>query len=118
MFNGGFLQYFRNSTGMMAPETLSAFEEMGLTAWENSLRSAMEFFGPAYPRERLKRLVALPPTHATAVPSPFSAMDEEFNLPCQGDSDFWRRSADAYVQESDEPVDEPSNAHALDGRRR
>ena len=106
VFNGGFAQFFRNSTGMMAPEALRAFNEIGLRAWENSLQSAMVFFGPVYPRERVKRLAVLPPADAKSIPSPFAAMDDEFNSPCQGDPDFWRKAADVYVQECDGPVDE------------
>lgn len=110
VLNGGFSQYFRNSTGMMAPEALHAFQEIGLRAWENSLQSAMAFFGPAYPRDRIKRLAALPPANATSIPSPFATMDAEFNSPCQSDPDFWRKAADAYVQKSDGAMDESSNA--------
>lgn len=58
--NGGLHQFFSNSTGVLAPEALAGFRAIGLTEWANILAEAMQFFGSAYPRERLDRLVLLP----------------------------------------------------------
>ena len=57
--NGGFHQFFSNSTGVLGPEALDAFQAMGLKEWAALLEEAMRFFGSPYPREREKRRALL-----------------------------------------------------------
>lgn len=53
--NGGFHQFFNNSTGILAPEAVAGFRSIGLTDFADSIEEAMSFFGSSYPREREKR---------------------------------------------------------------
>src|SRR5262249_6314864 len=54
--NGGFAQYFVNSSGDHAHDTLQALAVVGATNTENILRRAMECFGPDGPsRDREER---------------------------------------------------------------
>jgi hypothetical protein len=53
--NGGFLQFFLNSTGVLAPEAARAFERMGVPDVAQLVRQAMAYFGQAYPREMKER---------------------------------------------------------------
>jgi hypothetical protein len=101
--NGGFHQFFGNSTGVLAPEALRAFEDMGLKEWAMLLRQAMEYFGAEYPRSRETRQCLLPP-HADGERAdwdPFRELDEEFFRWFHGDDDRWYKAADAYAVRTD-----------------
>ncbi len=54
--NGGFCQYFDNSSGDDAPETLSALREIGADFVADLMEKAMAQFGAAYPTNREERL--------------------------------------------------------------
>lgn len=53
--NGGFHQFFANSTGILAPEAVLGFPAIGLNDFAELTEEAMFFFGNPYPREREKR---------------------------------------------------------------
>ena len=57
--NGGFHQFFTNSTGVLAPEALEGFAALGRLDLAELLKSAMSFFGADYPREHEARCRAL-----------------------------------------------------------
>jgi Domain of unknown function (DUF4375) len=59
--NGGFRQFFGNSTGVLAPEAVRGFQAIGQDGMANIVVSAMDLLGNIYPRvrgERQARLVA------------------------------------------------------------
>ncbi len=93
--NGGFYQFFWNTTGLLAPEAVEAFRAMGLIDWAETLAEAMEFFGHPYPRERAERQKHLPGW--TKEPrekwDPFSALDER----TEGWLDDWDEAANKYA---------------------
>src|SRR3954463_14970722 len=49
--NGGFYQFFWNSTGVLAPEALEAFRRIGMPGVAAVIEGAMSWFGPHYPRD-------------------------------------------------------------------
>lgn len=53
--NGGFHQFFFNSTGVLSPEAAAAFEHMELSEIASIVRDAMFKVGTPYPRERSER---------------------------------------------------------------
>jgi hypothetical protein len=55
VFNGGFDQFFFNSTGVLAPESAAGFEFLGLKEPADLVRRAMSWLGTEYPRDRAKR---------------------------------------------------------------
>jgi hypothetical protein len=57
--NGGFLQFFWNSTGIVAPEGVEGFKAVGLTELAGLLATATELLGSPYPRDRDERWDAL-----------------------------------------------------------
>lgn len=57
--NGGFHQFFFNSTGVLAPEALRGYEAIGRTDLADLLRQAMTRLRPEYPRDRTARQRAL-----------------------------------------------------------
>jgi hypothetical protein len=49
--NGGLLQLFFNSTGILVPEAIQGFTELGMPATADLLRTAARLFGTPYPRD-------------------------------------------------------------------
>jgi hypothetical protein len=97
--NGGFHQFFSNSTGVLAPEALAAFRAIGLEEWASLLNEAMRFFGEPYPREQDERqeLLATVPGNKPEEWDPFDALDGRFYDWLDTDGDRWERAADAYA---------------------
>lgn len=73
VYNGGFHQYFTNTTGVDAPEAVAGFNELGLSDISAIVKEAIAFFDDPYPRKRALREVVL-----DSVESPFSALDDKF----------------------------------------
>ncbi len=57
--NGGLLQFFWNSTGVMAQEAIEGYHAIGMPLLAHVLEEAVLKFGRDYPREREKRWDAL-----------------------------------------------------------
>jgi hypothetical protein len=55
VLNGGLSQFFLNSTGVLAPEVVIAFNRLGQTEGAAIVQEAINFFGETYPRDREKR---------------------------------------------------------------
>ena len=58
--NGGFHQFFKNSTGVLAPEAALGFRALNMPALAEMVEKAMSVFGIPYPREgeERKRILA------------------------------------------------------------
>jgi hypothetical protein len=100
--NGGFHQFFTNSTGVLAPEALAGFRAIGLTEWADILAEAMAWFGDPYPRDRTDRLDRLDRLMAAnrgrrKDRDPFYALDDRFYRWLRAEPDRWERAADAYA---------------------
>lgn len=52
IYNGGFLQFFWNSTGMIAPEATEGFRTIGMPKLASLLETAATRLGSPYPRDR------------------------------------------------------------------
>jgi len=84
--NGGFHQFFFNSTGVLAPEAAIGFRAIGMPRTAAVVTAAMESFGAPYPRDREERqdalaaLVAIDPetTHDSDWDNPFGDLDRQF----------------------------------------
>lgn len=100
--NGGFHQFFSNSTGVLAPEALAGFEAIGIPEWAALLFSAMKVFGSDYPRDRDQRNVLLtqPDGRRREEWDPFYELDERFYEAPVKDGFMWEEAADAYAQRS------------------
>ena len=57
--NGGFDQFFWNSTGVLAPESVAGFQAIGMKRTAALIAKAMEAFGPKYPRGRTSRWIII-----------------------------------------------------------
>ena len=57
--NGGFLQLFWNSTGVLVPEAIDGYEALGMPTLAETFTSAAGVLGSTYPRDREVRWDAL-----------------------------------------------------------
>lgn len=57
--NGGLLQFFWNSTGILAPEAIEGFKAIGMGELASLVRAAAAPLGSPYPREREERWDAM-----------------------------------------------------------
>jgi hypothetical protein len=57
--NGGFLQFFWNNTGIIAPESVEGFRMMGMPSIASLLDTTASALGNPYPRNRNDRWDAL-----------------------------------------------------------
>jgi Domain of unknown function (DUF4375) len=78
--NGGLHQFFSNTTGLMAPESLDGFRAIGLADWAEIVDAAIKHFGDPYPRERSERQNVLPAPKWRGGPGLdlFDRLDERF----------------------------------------
>jgi Domain of unknown function (DUF4375) len=98
--NGGFYQFFYNTTGILAPESTSGFRAIGAVELAEVVAGAMLFFGATYPRDRELRLSKLgqfqnPDPAAIAFFEPFT---KSFYAWCDTPRDRWERTADSYAR--------------------
>lgn len=93
--NGGFHQFFSNTTGLIAPEALEGFRAIGVVEWAEILAEAMKHFGTPYPRDRDKREEFLPMRQRAPREEwdPFYVLDERF----YESTDDWEDAANAYA---------------------
>jgi hypothetical protein len=98
--NGGFLQFFNNSTGVLAPEAAKAFRALGLEDCASVIEKAMAYFGKPYPRERQKRLEILATTTSDKGPkkSVFEELDGDFYKLLPWQDDTFEKAADFYAK--------------------
>jgi hypothetical protein len=81
VLNGGFGQYFSNSTGILAPEAVDAFRQLGMPQTAEALERAMAFFGSPYPRERSER--------EEAIEAAFESFGDDFDPFREADDAFF-----------------------------
>jgi hypothetical protein len=98
--NGGFHQFFSNSTGVLAPEALDAFRSIGLTEWAEILAEAMQVFGTPYPREREDRQERLSEFKGRKREEwdPFHSLDDRFYEWLHAGEKRWEKAADKYAE--------------------
>lgn len=97
--NGGFEQFFSNSTGVLAPEGVQAFRALGMPETAALIDKAMEVFGPTYPRERSEREDALDKAwdDFDDDADPFSDLDESFFERVETENGGFESAADHYA---------------------
>ena len=98
--NGGFGQYFSNSTGVLAPEAVVAFRSLGMPKSAAVLEQAMAFFDSPFPRERDEREEALEAAFEASVNDdydPFNGIDDSFFDLLDTENGGFEAAADRYA---------------------
>jgi Domain of unknown function (DUF4375) len=91
--NGGFGQFFGNSTGVLAPEAVEGFREIGQLEVAALIEKAIGLFGSVYPRDRNERETFL--THVSR--SSLDALDEMFYSLIDSEAGGFIVAADRYA---------------------
>ncbi len=91
--NGGFHQFFKNSTGVLAPESVDGFRAIGQTEVGALVESAMVRFGVPYPRDREQRVNLLSHIPKTD----WHVFEEKFYKLFDSDAGGFENAADAYA---------------------
>jgi hypothetical protein len=77
--NGGLLQLFSSSAGVLVPEALTALQALGLPENAAIVAEAMKSLGAAYPRDQKRRNRALDNIKRRAkTDNPYAVLDERF----------------------------------------
>jgi hypothetical protein len=92
--NGGFAQFFDNSTGVLAPEAVEGLVALGLHELGGTVSSAMRLFGSAYPRDREERQEAMTEEMFQA----FEPLNERFYALIEGEGGGFHQAADRFAE--------------------
>ncbi|MFT3820270.1 MAG: DUF4375 domain-containing protein [Rubrivivax sp.] len=98
--NGGFDQFFSNSTGVLAPEGVEAFHKIGMPKIAALIGQAMSALGPIYPRDRDERADAIEAARDACGDSesgPFGDLDELFFKVIEAENGGFGEAADTYA---------------------
>jgi hypothetical protein len=99
--NGGFLQFFENPTGVLAPEGIVGYQELGMPKTAQCVRAACAWFGRAYPRGQLERQRRLKREGASYDDSPFDGIDARFYSLIDREGGGFAKLADRYATKHD-----------------
>lgn len=97
--NGGFHQFYWNSTGVLAPEAADAYSAMGMPRTAEVIRRSIAWFRTPYPRDRGSRIEQLDryaETHPESE-SPFAPMDDEFYQVAESENGGFLCAANAFA---------------------
>jgi Domain of unknown function (DUF4375) len=98
--NGGFDQYFSNSTGVLAPEAVAAFRQLGMPLAAAAIERAMAYFESPYPRQRELRYAALKAAweaNGNRNPDLFAEADDAFFDGIKTENGGFEAAANAYA---------------------
>jgi hypothetical protein len=78
--NGGFRQFYWNSTGILTPEALQAYQDLGMPRTAEIIQKSMGWFPVPYSRNRDARIALLEKHEAEHGEdhSPFADLDDSF----------------------------------------
>jgi hypothetical protein len=92
--SGGFEQFFWDPTGVLAPEAVEGFREIGLPQAAALIEAAMDLLGPPYPRDRGERKSRLSQVPEGAL----DALDEIFFVLIKSEEGGFIAAANRYVE--------------------
>lgn len=93
--NGGFFQFFSNSTGILAPEAIVALRTIGMPQTADVIQRAMRFFDAPYPRHWEQRRANL--NNIRGQVNDFRAFDEQYFALVETEGGGIEKAANAYA---------------------
>jgi hypothetical protein len=91
--NGGFNQFFWNSTGVLAPEAVEGFKAIGQNSIAGIIQEACSLFGDTFPRDRSLRQSKLQTIDRQLLKS----LDKRFYGMINTENDGFATAADRYA---------------------
>lgn len=91
--NGGFHQFFWNATGVLAPEAVQGFREIGQPQVAALIEKGMSLFGSVYPRDREQRQARLSEISRNSL----DALDDTFDSLIDLEGGGFAAAADRYA---------------------
>jgi len=91
--NGGFDQFFSNSTGVLAPEAIEGFKAIGQNVVAEIIHEACSLFGEPFPRERSLRQSKLESIDSELLDS----LDQKFYGIIHSENGGFETAADSYA---------------------
>jgi hypothetical protein len=91
--NGGFWQFFSNSTGVLSPEAVLGFRAIGQDGVATVVQAAIDEFGLPYPRDRTLRTLRF----ARSTPNDFDVLDRRFYALIGVEGGGFQTAADNYA---------------------
>ena len=97
--NGGFFQFFDNSTGVLGPEAADGFAAIGQPGCAQVVREALAWFPAPYPRDRelRARCLRLGLPEAAAPHTLFEALDKRFYALLDSEAGGFDAAADRHA---------------------
>jgi hypothetical protein len=92
--NGGFPQFFFNSSGVLGPEAVEAFRAIEMPKTADAVARAVGLFGNDYPRSASEREAKMESFDDDTL----EALDEEFLELIESESSGWEAAASAYAR--------------------
>ena len=92
--NGGFAQFFDNSTGVLGPEAAEGFAALGLPEMAATVSTAISRFGPTYPRARETRQEAM----TEEMQEGFEPLNDRFYALIESEGGGFQRAAGKFAQ--------------------
>jgi hypothetical protein len=91
--NGGFQQFFGNTTGVLAPEAVEGFREIGQSQIAALIEKAISLIGTPYPRDREERQTRLTQISRSSL----DALDDMFYSLIESEAGGFEAAADRYA---------------------
>ncbi len=99
--NGGFQQFFFNSTGVLAPEAVEAYEAVGMPRLAATVHEAAALMGTPYPRERDVRIGLLEAEGSNdAILAAFTPLETLFYELVDSERGGWDSAATAFANDA------------------
>ena len=111
--NGGFHQFFWNSTGVLAPEAIKGFKAIGMPQIAAIVEQACSEVGNPYPRDRAERHKRL----ADIGKQGFDELDKRFFVLIESEAGGFERASDSYAQRLSAARTEVSRSRHRRGER-
>lgn len=100
VLNGGFVQFFANSTGVLAPEAIEGFKAIGMPKTAELVTEALTTLGPTYPRSRSTRHRGL-----RAFEAVLDKLDGQFFILIDSESGGFEVAADRFAASHGAPIE-------------
>lgn len=95
--NGGFKQFFMNSTGVLAPEAIEAFQKIDMPKLAQVIQDAVSLLGSPYPRAKSVRARILRGSIKVEISAKLEALEDDFFRYLAAENGGFENAADLFA---------------------